>query len=310
MTELDPRLVEHCLSVMRHHARSFSRASRLLPRRYADRVAVLYAFCRLADDAVDLAPDAASARQACDELVSELDDSGSARPVVRAFCDWSAGRPLTRDAARELLNGIGGDVGAVRIADDAELLRYAYRVAGTVGLMMCDVLGVSDPRAHPFAIDLGVALQLTNIARDVAEDAAHDRVYLPHDRLARFGVAPQSVVDGRAPAAALGPVVLSLLDLADRYYASAEQGMRYLPRAAQPAILVAARIYRAIGGVLRRRGGNPLLGRAVVSSSSQAVLALGALGSALVLRLDRTPAPVHDPSLHRALVGLPGADFR
>ena len=306
----DPELIAACRAIMRTHAKSFSRAARLLPGRYRDQVAVLYAFCRLADDAVDLAPDAATARAEADRFIAELDQPASARPVIRAFDAWSTEHPLARSAARELCAGIASDAGPVRVADEDELVRYCYRVAGTVGLLMCAALDVPDPAAHPFAIDLGIAMQLTNIARDVAEDAQRDRVYLPRSALARHGTSPEALVarahggpESAAPAVAVAPVVLELLALADRYYHSAELGMRYLPWQVRPAILVAARLYRGIGEVLRQRGGNPWLGRAYVDRSDAARHAASAL--AALARARRGP---HEPDLHHPIRDLPGAN--
>lgn len=303
---LDQDLVASCRRIMQHHAKSFSRAARFFPRRYADPVAVLYAFCRIADDAVDLAPDPETARAAADAFLAELDHPDHARPVIRAFSAWSAPHPLARHAARELLAGIASDIGPVRVTDEAALVRYAYRVAGTVGLLMCVALDVADPRAHPFAIDLGIAMQLTNIARDVAEDARRDRVYLPTTLLARFGTTPEALVAERAPATALAPVVLRVLDLADDYYASAERGMRYLPAAARPAILVAARLYRAIGTELRHRGGDPLRGRAFVPPAAQPALIVAALAASVAHTLG--PATPHRAALHAPLGDLPGSN--
>ncbi len=306
-SDLDPALVESCRRIMRHHAKSFSRAARFLPRRFADPVAVLYAFCRIADDAVDLASDEASARAAADAFMAELDDPTTARPVIRAFDAWSSKYPLARGAARELLTGIASDIGPVRVATEADLIRYAYRVAGTVGLLMCVVLEVEDKAAHPFAIDLGIAMQLTNIARDVAEDATRDRVYVPQTLLARFGTTQDALIAGTAPATALAPAVIALLDLAEHFYTSAERGIHYLPAATRPAILVASRLYRAIGTVLRRRGGNPLVGRAMVHGSERPRLIVQALRAAASHAIGHGPRGPHEASLHTALVGFPGS---
>lgn len=305
-SELDPALVESCRRIMRHHAKSFSRAARFLPRRFGDPVAVLYAFCRIADDAVDLAENEAAARAAADAFMAELEAPATARPVIRAFDAWSSKYPLARGAARELLNGIASDVGTVRVATEADLIRYAYRVAGTVGLLMCVVLEVEDPAAHPFAIDLGIAMQLTNIARDVAEDATRDRVYLPQTLLARFGTTQDALAANAAPATALAAAVIALLDLADDYYASAERGIHFLPAATRPGILVASRLYRAIGTVLRRRGGNPLVGRAVVHASERPRLIMQALRTTARHAIGNGPRGPHDAHLHAALAGFPG----
>jgi phytoene synthase len=314
--ELDPTVVAACRAVMQEHAKSFSRAARFLPWRLRDPVAVLYAFCREADDAIDLAPSEAVARERAERMIAELAPAGTSSadlapppdPVVRAFLQWSAHRPLARLAARELLAGIASDVGPVRVQDEGELIRYGYRVAGTVGLLMCSVFEVHDPVAHPFAIDLGIAMQLTNIARDVAEDATRDRVYLPEAWLRQAGTSQAALTRGESPAVALAPSVARLLDLADRFYASAALGIRFLPAEARPAILVASHLYRGIGEVLRARGHNPLLGRAVVPPSMRPALITRALGSAAAHALGRGPRGTHDASLHAPLAGLPGAN--
>lgn len=306
----DPELVAQCQAIMRRHAKSFSRAARFLPERLKEPVAVLYAFCRIADDAVDTAPSPELAKVAADQLEYELHNPESARPVVKAFAEWSRERPLARAAARELLYGIGSDVGVVRVEDDAELLRYAYRVAGAVGLLMCEVFGVDDPNAYPHAIDLGVAMQLTNICRDVAEDATLDRVYLPRQRLAKVGTTPEALVGKTAPATAVAPVVLDLLALADHYYASAERGMIYLPPEARTAILVASRLYQAIGFELRLIGGDALRGRMIVPPTMKAWHVMRALQTAALIAVERADPGPHDTSLHTALSGLPGVVVR
>ncbi len=308
--EVDPALLAECHAIMRRHAKSFSRAARFLPRRLHDPVAVLYAFCRIADDSVDLAETPAAAQAAADLLIAELDDGCPARPVVRAFKRWVDTRPLARRAAHELVRGIASDVGRVRMDTDADLLRYAYRVAGTVGLMMCSVFGVDDADAQAFAIDLGIAMQLTNICRDVKEDAANDRVYLPRERLEKVGTSPDALVEGRAAATAIAPVVLDLLAMADHYYASAERGMPYLPTEARTAILAASRLYQAIGFELRLIGGDTLRGRAVVPRGMKAWHVARALRTAAMIAVDPTPRGEHDRSLHTHLVGLPGIAVR
>jgi phytoene synthase len=310
VVEVDPALLAECHTIMRRHAKSFSRAARFLPRRLHDPVAVLYAFCRIADDSVDLAETPAAARAAADLLIAELDDTCPARPVVRAFKRWVDTRPLARLAAHELVRGIASDVGRVRMDTDADLLRYAYRVAGTVGLMMCSVFGVDDVDAQAFAIDLGIAMQLTNICRDVKEDAANDRVYLPRERLEKVGTSPDALVEGRAAATAIAPVVLDLLALADHYYASAERGMPYLPAEARTAILAASRLYQAIGFELRLIGGDALRGRAVVPRGMKAWHVARALRTAAMIAVDPMPRGEHDHTLHRHLTGLPGIGVR
>jgi phytoene synthase len=194
-------------------------------------------------------------------------------------------------------------------SDDDELLRYCYRVASTVGLMMCAVLGVREPSAFPHAVDLGVAMQLTNICRDVREDARMGRVYLPASRLEAAGLTPDDLLQDRVDREALARVVADLLHLADRYYASADAGMRWIPARARTAIVVASRVYRAIGVKLRRRGCDAWSGRTVVGGVEK----VGWLAAALAASVGPTiagwgPPARHVASLHGSLAGLPGAN--
>jgi phytoene synthase len=252
-------------------SRTFWLASRLLPADRRRDAAVVYAFCRQVDDLADERGDA----RALDRLDQALVTRDEA--LVGPLLEVAARRGLELRWARELIEGCRQDLGRVRIQTDEELVRYAYLVAGTVGLMCCAVLGAKMPEAAPFAVDLGIAMQLTNICRDVAEDALRDRVYLPADRLRRHGLQP----DRLQPPAPVAPVVLELLDLADRRYERGREGLRWLPPPVRPAIAVAAELYRAIGGVLRDRDGDPWAGRAVVPPLTQGVKAVRALAGLL-----------------------------
>jgi phytoene synthase len=146
-----------------------------------------------------------------------------------------------------------------------ELVRYCYRVASTVGLMMCELLGVEHmDEARPFAIDLGIAMQLTNICRDVAEDYGEDRIYLPAE-LVDAGLVERAVAGHRPARDRTRDAVTELLRLAERYYRSADQGMAYLPGAARAAILVASRNYEAIGRRILQQGPEAWSERAATS---------------------------------------------
>jgi phytoene synthase len=173
--------------------------------------------------------------------------------------------------------------------------------------MMCAVLGVRRREALPHAVDLGIAMQLTNIARDVAEDAARGRVYLPVHRLLQVGVDPEALVRGQAPTEAVAAVVRWTLALADSYYASADGGMRDIPWRFRPAILVASRVYRAIGLRLRRRSCDALAGRTTVPPAEK--VARGCAAVAEVFRpaiAGYARRGAHDAGLHASLHGLPG----
>lgn len=285
-----------------YHGRSFHLASRLLPAASRDDAAICYAFCRLADDTVDEATDADAARLALSDLRAEVRGDKPARPLVAAWRALVNRRGIPACAADGLLDGMESDLGIVRVADEPELLRYCYRAAGTVGLMMSAILGATGASASAHAIDLGVAMQLTNIARDVAEDAGRGRVYLPADRLALVGTGPIRTTSGGVvlDPAATRVVVAEVLGLAERFYASGLAGVRFLPARVRPAIFAAAFLYRGIGRRLLAQGGDPLRGRVVLSGWERGKLALAGLLASLrpLPRLD------HDPHLHLPLHGL------
>ncbi len=297
--------------VLAFRARSFRWASVFLSRAQRSRVAALYAFCRSVDDLADAKWVTPDARQDLHRLHGAL----AAEPAGRSlwpdrylwFRDLCLECGIDFRIVQELLAGMASDLGAVRIESDRDLVRYCYRAAGTVGLMMCCVLGVRDRRAWRHAIDLGIAMQLTNIARDVLEDAEASRVYLPDERLRRYGVTSEDLVRGDADPQAVSLVVGDLLEMAERYYRSGDEGMRFLSSRARWAILVASRLYRGIGRRLRRRyKSNPLRGRVVVPWSEKLALVVRATATWLRLSL-RSPGARSTHELRDYLDGLPYA---
>jgi len=248
--------------VLRRHARSFSWAARLLPRRVRADATALYAWCRRCDDAVDLAADARAASDALARLRGELDEIYSPRnvtdPILAGFQDVVRRAGLPRRPCDELLDGMEMDLGPVQYASFDELVVYCRRVAGTVGLLMAHLFGVREAATLAMASDLGVAMQLTNICRDVAEDERRGRVYLPAEWL---GGAQSPTAGGADTARA----VAELLRRADTFYRSGDRGLALLPASVGVAMRAARLIYAEIGGVIARRGYDVTRGRAVVS---------------------------------------------
>jgi 15-cis-phytoene synthase len=289
--------------------RSFHWARRLLDTKHASRSTRLYGFCRRIDDLVDESPSVDVATIALATLTESLraghSDNALFTDAIALLneCQIDTAIPL------ELIAGVKSDLSLVRIADEAELLRYCYRVAGTVGLMMSAVLDVDNEAALPHAIDLGIAMQLTNICRDVRTDALMNRRYLPTTLVGDVTL-DALVQPNAAEQRNLRNAVEYLLDLADVYYASGERGLVYLPPGARRGMLVAARVYRAIGTQLRARDFDYWSSRAMVSTPEKAAITLIALTGAVVRRVRGRPHVTHDPVLHRALVGLPWVDAR
>lgn len=281
-------IASECGAILAHHAKSFRWASWFLPKQMRLDASIVYAFCRLVDDAVDEAKSPADGRRKLLSISERLRDAGSADDLITAYREVAERRGFGLSPAWGLIAGAESDLGIVKVRDDSELLTYCYRVAGTVGLMMCGILGVTSAAARAHAVQLGIAMQLTNICRDVREDADLGRVYLPESRLRRddptnAALGPDSLLDlsGERRRAVAG-VVLELIADSERVYALASQGYRYIPARPRLAIMVAAHLYRAIGRRLRRRKGDALAGRVVVPSWQKALLLLSALGSWIV----------------------------
>lgn len=306
MTAVDT--VAKSRAVLSQQARSFRWAAQFLsPDRYDD-VAIVYAFCRLVDDLADLAPSVEEAQESLHRVECELRGVHAPSDLVAALLLVSERQGLDLDCAHELIKGVRSDLEAVCIPDDRALLRYCYRVAGTVGLMMCAVLGVQDQDALTYALDLGVGMQLTNMCRDVAEDASMKRVYLPATRLMVYGTTSKALLNGSPDKEAVACVVRDLLLLADRYYKSADDGMRFIPVRSRFAILVASRMYRAIGVRLRAHGCDALSGRTVVPWNEKVEWVARALIDAAHPNFwGISPLTPHDRALHTALAGLYGA---
>jgi len=293
-----------CREVIRVHSRSFHAASRLLPADVRDAAVATYAFCRGADDDVDDAGSEEAARERHARTRTRLARLYAGEemdtPVGRAFAWVVRTHAIPRDEPESLLDGMAQDVGVVRVADEESLLLYCYRAAGVVGRMMSRIMGRSDATALRRAIDLGIAMQLTNIARDVGEDAARDRVYLPGAWLAEAGSSFDEVLS-RVPAPGVLATNRRVLALAEGYYASGIGGIALLPARCRPSILAAAFLYRAIGRKVRERGGDGVSARARVGGVAKlALLASAVARSALDPRLRAAP-DAHDAALHAPL---------
>ena len=292
------------------NGKSFHWARRFLGARTGRDAASLYAFCRLLDDMADgdIENGPARLRVIRDDLAAgrQGDD-----PALQAFLPLMAEKRFPAEVLIALIDGLLEDQAeVVALADEAALLRYAYRVAGTVGLLMCHVLDCHAPAACAHAIDLGIAMQLTNIARDVLEDAGMNRRYIPGDWVG--GATPADILAAaQAPGSEVhaglrtdvAVAVARLLDMAEAFYVSGAQGYRYLPFRAHLSIAVAARVYRQIGVQLRAANCAWHQGRQVTGKVTKlrcSAVALASLGT----RFGAAEGS-HDQRLHLALRGLP-----
>jgi phytoene synthase len=263
--DLLKRAYHHCKALTSRHSRSFYLASSLLPGSQRRAARALYAFCRVTDDIVDRPTGNVEARlkswQRCIlDARSSCDD-----PVAIAWNDTRVRYSIPDRYAEQLIDGVARDMQQLRYQTFDELVTYCYGVASTVGLMSMHIVGFSSPQAIPYAIKLGVALQLTNILRDVAEDWRAGRVYLPQDDLAAFSLSESDLaaqqVDDRWRA-----FMQFQIERTRQLYAESWPGLALLHNSGRLAIAAAADLYRKILDDIERHDYNVFHRRAFVST--------------------------------------------
>jgi phytoene synthase len=301
MTEAYPQDVAE---TMKLHGKSFWFASLFLPRQVARDAARLYSFCRRMDDLADIAVSQEN-RDVLAKVRRELQSGVSVDPVVADFLVLAKQYDLSVDAADWIVGTFLQDAERpMQVADRDELVRYCYGVAGTVGLMMSPILGADRARAGGAAICLGVAMQMTNIARDILEDAREGRRYLPGEWVQNVSPRSMIVSDESRPTIALA--AKQLLDLADGYYALAVEGLPLIPSRSRRGIAIAAAVYREIGVELRKGKYAWWDGRVSVSLGRKLWVAIQVLVGQS--ELDGLKAKQSAVELWAPLQGLPGVE--
>ncbi len=289
-----------CRELMRGGSKTFFAASLLLPARVREPARALYAFCRLADDQIDEGQDP---QAAVGQLQRRLDAIYDGRPqnvgVDPALASVVHRFNMPRELLDALIEGFYWDTTAREYQSLQDVQAYGARVAGTVGAMMAVVMGVRSEAAMARACDLGVAMQLTNIARDVGEDARNGRLYLPRQWLREAGVDVQAWMRAPVFGVRVAAVVQRLLQAAETLYAKADHGIAELPRDCRPAIHAARLVYAEIGREIERLGFDSIAHRAVVSKQRKLALLARASGAAV-----RAPA-----APRRSLPVLPAVQF-
>ena len=300
-----PIVLGRAEDVLAARGRTFHWAKRLLNARHGADAARLYGFCRAIDDIADEATCADAAKRRLAAARRSIIGGKTSDPVLVDMLSLMHERGIRREVVCDFIDGVASDLDPVRIPDVDTLMRYCYRVAGTVGLMMCRVLDAEGEAASPHAIDLGMAMQLTNICRDIAEDAAANRRYLPATLVGEIEpgllIAPVKAIETKVRRG-----VATLLNRADRHYESGERGLAGLPLRARGAILVAARLYCAIGGRLKRRQYAYWTHRAAIPWPLKVPITAHALLTG-VSRPSFWRRPTHhDARLHAEIAGMPG----
>lgn len=293
---MNDRLLNHATQTIEVGSKSFAAAARLFDPATRRSVLMLYAWCRHCDDVVDgqelgfdaapsEQPDAAAKLEGLREQTRRAYAGETMRdPAFAAFQEVALRQHIPQRFAFDHLAGFAMDVEGARYESIDDTLRYCYHVAGVVGLMMAAIMGVSEPRVLDRACDLGLAFQLTNIARDIVEDARIGRCYLPAQWLREAGI-PRDELALPRHRRALAKVAARLVDHAEPYYASALGGIAALPLRSAWAIATARKVYRQIGIVVKRRGAHAWDERAGTSKATKLRLLAEGGGQALSSRL-------------------------
>ena len=230
---------------LKKHGKSFYWASFFLPKRNKDAATKLYSICRFFDDLADDNNEdqtkilTGEFKKICDDL---------SHPINEFFTSHNLSIKILGD----LVDGLVKDQTDVRIKNEKELIQYAYQVAGTVGLMMSPLIMVNNNKANKHAIDLGIAMQLTNIARDIYEDALMNRIYLPQDWISNTNISELTDISANKDLIQIKGALKRLILLSETYYKNGFAGMRYIPLKTRLAIFFAAKIYRAIGQKIKK----------------------------------------------------------
>jgi phytoene synthase len=290
--------MNEAVSILSQHGKTFRFAGYLLSENTLLAAARLYQFCRYADDIADESEVSLVAKKQLTQIQQDLIDDKSTDNKVMDFIVLAKEYKIKKTAPLTLIEGVMSDLSPVLIKHENDLIRYAYQVAGVVGEMMCPLLQ-ADLRGESFAIDLGIAMQLTNIARDVLDDAYLGRRYLP---ASWCPLTPKEIINAdNSQRKLVQTAIKQVLALAEVYYQSARSGYAYLPRKNSRAIAVAGEVYRQIGVKLNHYDCAFWLGRCVIPTHKKILVAIITLIKLLLHKPTQKP---HQPKLHVAFSGL------
>ena len=239
---------EECQSITRREAKNFYYAFLTLPATQRKAIYVAYAFCRYCDDSVDRVAsteEKLSTLSGLEQALRQAYTGHASEPVFAALADVAERYDIPEEYFRQVLSGVESDLVKNRYKDFEELRHYCYQVASVVGLICLQIFGYKDDRAKHHAADLGLAMQLTNIARDVKEDLEFDRIYLPQEDMARFGYSEQELQAGLVNDAFI-ELMRFQTQRAKDYFRSGFQLLPYLSRRSRACPAVLGQLYRKV----------------------------------------------------------------
>jgi len=288
---------------MQEHGKSFFWASWFLDKNTANKLFTVYALCRRLDDLVDTSNENSEAKEEIARVIS-LTNNNQYKETFEEFKSIDSKLHPRQDIIIEFLKGQLSDLDFRQPNDLGQLLKYCYRVAGVVGLMICDVLDIRDSKLRYFAIDFGIAMQLTNICRDIKEDAQIGRIYLPKNETASLAIG-----NFKSPSNTDLIIINSsrdkLIKLADEYYQSGMNGINQLPIKIKRSFRVASNIYQGIGHKILQKRCSFNEQRVYLSKSEKLNLTI----KTFLKRSKSIDRPLHQKKLHASLKNLPDTDL-
>lgn len=263
----------YCRQIAKHHAKTFYLATMFLPKPRQNPIFAMYALLRTVDDLVDLAEDKLTNGQLTRHEINESIGNWKTRlkecyggkhhddPILLAWQDTLTRHPIPVELPLDLIDGVAMDIDFVPFETFDELYVYCYKVASVVGLMTAEIFGYSDKKALQHAIDLGIAMQLTNILRDVGEDVDRGRIYLPLEDLGRFGYSTEEFMQKQMNGNFVNLMKFQI-ERARRYYASSDLGIPMLEKSSRFAVMISSRNYSDILKTIENNGYDVFTSRA------------------------------------------------
>lgn len=291
--------------LMRKHGKTFYWASFFLDKSKMQAIYSIYSFCRKIDDMVDEAqtPDIAKKRLL---IFMEAWKTCKSHPVINLLSDIPKENWPNQKLVKNFLNGQISDIKFSSFKSEKSLIIYCYQVAGTVGLMVCDIFGVKDKKMRYFAIDLGIAMQLVNISRDIYEDSLRNRVYLPESLIGKYS-AKEIANPNKEAARKIDEARKKIIKLANIYFDSASRAIDHLPKGASLAVKLASALYQQIGYQLMNAQYVHNEKRCYVSNFSKLLITLGIITKYLTSLKEEMK--LHNENLHKFIRNLPDAHF-
>ena len=289
---------EYAKAATAANSKSFYISAKMLPREKRWATFALYGFCRFVDNLIDNPRDRSEFEilQEINYFENELHiayrKGESEHPVIRSFILVAKKYNIPIEYPLDLIEGVKMDMGLIRYKTFDDLYLFCYRVASVVGLMMTHVMGYRDKAAFKYAEKLGIAMQLTNILRDIKEDKDNDRIYLPHDELEKFGISDWHIFNEKFTTK-FKDMMQFQVKRAAQYYEEAYPGIEMLSRDSQFAIYSASKIYRGILGKVEAQNYNPFSGRVFVPKSKKLAILFKELFRTKILTTEGEFAPAN-----------------